>query len=61
MLVWSGMVVPGSKFNQLCHQISTVAEGGLFESAFERAEEPFNPSILPRAVRLDGLEADVQQ
>lgn len=56
----SDVVVPSAEFDQLRRQIDTVEEDDSVEPLLEDAEEPFDATILPGAVQLNGAEPNAE-
>ncbi|SHL38022.1 hypothetical protein SAMN05660971_00371 [Halomonas cupida] len=53
--MWSGMVIPASKFHHHNLKVSTLDRNYRIEVLLESAEESLDSSILPGAVWRDGL------
>lgn len=60
MLVRPDVVVPGPEFDQLERQLAGVSHRDPVEMPLQRAEEALDATVLLRAVRLGGLQMDIQ-
>lgn len=61
MLMRPHVVVPDAERLQLEVELGSVRDRDAIEVLLQRAEEAFDPPVLPGAMRFGGLKVDAQQ